>query len=167
MRDKDCNLMLNRCCEIISHIVLPWQTSPLLCMRCAFVVSFVCKCVRACMLSFVGVIYIYSCLSVSSVCLFLHAVCVHISQSQCVCLCVRPSVLCRVWSWLPGLCLPLSVLGSRRQTCTRTPSQMYRPLSPSFISGAHMPLVTWKKGDCFEIFLVSLSQPLRSFTLQT
>lgn len=28
IRDKDCNFTLNRCWEIIPHIVFPWQTSP-------------------------------------------------------------------------------------------------------------------------------------------
>ena len=55
-RDKDCDLMLNRCREIIPHIVFPWQTSPSVCVlyflyivcshiTCLHLYVFVCVCV--------------------------------------------------------------------------------------------------------------------------
>ena len=102
---------------------------------CLCAMCLLCTCIYVCVHN----------IFVSFVCLSSHAVCVQISQSQsvcvCVCVCVGPSVLCRVWSCLPGLCLPLRVLGSRRQTCSTTPPQMHCPLSPLFISETHMPVV--------------------------
>lgn len=53
-------------------------------------------------------IYIYHFLSQCVSCVFvLQAICVRVSDSVCVCWCVRPSVPYRVWSSLPKLCLPL------------------------------------------------------------
>lgn len=79
-----------RCWETIPHIVS--MTNILFMRRTCVVCNYIIHLhVCTCMLSFANFldinIYIYISrfsLSVSSVCLFLHAVCVHISESQCV-----------------------------------------------------------------------------------
>lgn len=79
-------------------------------------VSLVCFCVCACIFSFVSVyIYIYVCIIPVSVChlicLSLHAVCVHISQSQSVCVCAH-TLVCQAICSLSGLVLSPRALSS-------------------------------------------------------
>lgn len=109
-----CDLVLGRCSKIIFHVV-PMTNIVFMSNLC--IIWHIMRQVNM----YINIIFLAQCVS----CVFvLQAICVHVSDSQCVCWCVRPSVPYRVWSSLPKLCLSIWDLGSGRQICTRSPSQM-------------------------------------------
>lgn len=100
MRNKDCNLMLKRCWEIIPRIVFPWQTSP----SVYVVVSLVC--IRVCVCASFAGVYI-SFLSQCVICVFVFAcrMCSYLTVSVCV-------LVCQAICSLSGLVLTPRALSS-------------------------------------------------------